>query len=93
MAMVATGEKWRELLVHMLGAGSHVPKKSHGFRNRFCAGIGSSDHNTMLEMERSGLVKAGQVINEGRDQMFYATVAGCQAMRLGKAATKRAMDK
>lgn len=82
-----------ELLIHMLGAGSHVRRNNHGYRNRFCAGIGSPDYVAMVEMESAGLVRAGQKINDGKDQYFFATLAGCEAAGLSKAAIKRAMER
>lgn len=94
MAMTTDKTKvWHDLLRHMLGAGSHYKKQQHGFRNRFCAGIGGPDYEEMLAMEDAGLVEAGVKINGGRDQFFSATVAGCEAIGLSKAAIKRAFEK
>lgn len=42
-------------------------------------------------MEKLGLVQAGKVINEGRDQYFHATLAGCRAIELHKAGITRAL--
>jgi hypothetical protein len=81
---------WKESLTHMLGAGSHIPKRQHGYRNQFCSTVGSEDHVSMLEMEVAGLVVKGQTIN-GDMQFFYATEAGCEAIGLSKAAIKRAL--
>jgi len=78
-------------LRHMLGAGFDRKKKQKGYRNHFCAGIGSKDHGDMLEMEKLGLVTKGSVLNEGRDQYFHATLAGCRAVELHKAGITRAL--
>lgn len=83
-------DRQREILVHMLGAGSHVRPFKHGYRNRFCAEIGSDDYRTLVELEAAGLVKAGYKINNDRDQYFSATLDGCKAIGLGAAAIKRA---
>lgn len=85
---------WRENLTHMLGAGSHIPKKQHGYRNHFCAvlSIRNKDYESMIEMIEAGLVFAGVTINFNECQYFHATVAGCQAIGLSKAAIKRAME-
>jgi hypothetical protein len=82
---------WQETLTHMLGAGSHIPKEQHGCRNQFCASLGSEDHMSMLQMEAVGLVVKGRRLN-GDMQFFYATEAGCKAIGLSKAATKRALE-
>jgi hypothetical protein len=82
---------WRENLIHMLGAGSHIPEEQHGCRNQFCASLGSEDHISMLQMEVAGFVVKGRRLN-GDMQFFYATKAGCEAVGLGKAAIKRALE-
>ena len=84
--------EWLDNLRHMLGATSGTPKKSHGYRNHFCVDVGYRDHATMQAMEAAGLVQAGRVMNEGRGRYYHATVAGCQAIGLSKAAIKRAFE-
>jgi hypothetical protein len=84
---------WRENLVHMLGAGSHIPKRQHGYRNYFCSSVGGKDYLVMLEMEVAGLVKYGKKINGSTCQYFYATEKGCEAIGLSKAAIRRAMER
>lgn len=79
---------WLDHLRHMLGADS----KSPGYRNHFCAEIGYTDHKSMMEMVTAGLVTTGQIINDGRDQYFHATLAGCKAIGLSNKATKRAFE-
>jgi len=76
----------------MLGAGSHVPQKKHGYRNHFAATIGGQEHGIMLSMEAAGLVSRGRTINGGGMEYFHATVDGCKAIGLGKAAIKRAFE-
>lgn len=85
-------QRHAEILTHMLGAGPDVAKKRHGYRNRFCAEVAGGDHATLSEMAAAGLVKAGRLINDGRDQYFHATIAGCEAIGLDRAAIKRAME-
>lgn len=84
--------KWLDLLRHTLGAGSHIKKRNQGYRNHFCAVIGSPDFNAFTAMVDRGFAEAGGTINGGRDQYFRATVAGCKLIRLSKAAIKRAFD-
>lgn len=85
------GPKNRELLIHMLGAGDHINRRSRGYRNYFCAEVGGPDHQAMVVMENAGLVRRGYTINDGRDQIFHATLEGCQAAGLSRAATKKAL--
>ena len=90
---VPVTDRHRKLLTHMLGVGSHIKKNQHGYRNYFCAGIGGDDFAAMKDMESLGLVVAGHIINDGRDQYFFATLKGCESIGLSKAAIKRAMEK
>ena len=90
--MTQVSATWIDHLRHMLGATSDTKKKNHGYRNRFCAEIGTEYHRDMLEMEAAGLVKSGCVINQGTCVYFHATIEGCKAAGLSKAATKRAME-
>lgn len=85
--------KHSEILIHMLGAGKHIPFRSRGFRNHFCAGIGSPDHDVLMEMESLGLVKAGCVINDGKDRYYHATREGAKAAGLTKSQIARAFEK
>lgn len=84
--------EWANKLRHMLGAGSEIPKANHGYRNRFCAEVGGPDHADLREMEAAGLVVAGGLINDGKGQFFHATLAGCKAIGLSRAAIKRALE-
>ena len=88
-------EKWLELLRHMLGASDPKRKTSHGYRNRFCAAIGSPDYVVLREMETAGLVKRTRFVATGSSaatMYFSATLAGCKAIQLGRAAIKRAFS-
>jgi hypothetical protein len=65
-------------LQHMLGADSRYKKKQWGFRNHFCATVGTPDDIELIEMEKNGLVKSG---NRIEDRVFYfATKAGAKAV-------------
>lgn len=81
----------QKLLTHMLGCGEHIPKRSRGYRNRFCAELGSDDHQHMLTMQLAGLVVDGCTINQGTMQYFHATRAGMEAIGLKGVALKRAL--
>ena len=76
----------------MLGAGPEKKKKQRGYRNHFCANIGSQYHTDMETMVELKLVTRGHKINQGRDQYYHATREGCEAIGLHKAAIKRALE-
>jgi len=84
---------WLDLLRHMLGANPERKKQFHGFRNYFCAEVGSEDFEAMQKMKEAGLVTEGQKINDGKDQYFFATLEGCKSIGLHKAAIKRAFGR
>ncbi|MBP6821522.1 MAG: hypothetical protein KA368_08265 [Acidobacteria bacterium] len=86
-------QKWIEDLRHMLGAVSNVKKSNWGYRNHYCAGVGSEDEASFTEMEKAGLVTRGRVINDGNSVFFHATEAGMDAIGLKPAQKKRAMEK
>jgi hypothetical protein len=83
---------WVELLRHTLGAGKHVRKSKHGYRNRFCACVGSDEDKAFHQMVAAGLAKKGSAINGGELVYYRATVEGCKAIGLSKAATNRAFQ-
>ncbi len=68
----------RELLQHTLGAGRRYLKKHWGFRNHFCASVGTVDDITLQEMEGLGLVKSGVDSDERR--FYHATKDGAIAI-------------
>jgi hypothetical protein len=43
-------------------------------------------------MEQAGLVRSGLFINGGKMRYFHATIEGCKAIGLSKAAIKRALE-
>ena len=69
-------ERRRDLLSHTLGAGGRNP----GYRNYYCAeingGPGYDVHQFLMAMVADGLMEAGRIINDGRDQYFHATKDG-----------------
>lgn len=81
-----------EILQHTLGARPDSPKGEHGYRNNFCAEIGSDDYRTCMELVENGLMLLGFKINEGRDQYFHASHEGCEAIGLSKKAIVRAFQ-
>lgn len=85
-------DEWAAILRHMLGAATGRPGAKPGYRNFYCAVIGDPKHDALLVMETNGLVKQGSRINGGRDQYFHATRKGCEYIRLGRTAIKRAMS-
>jgi len=89
---VGIDPRYAEILVHMLGAGSHVRKSLHGFRNRYCAELNGEAYQALIEMTAAGLAMPGPTINQGRDRYFFATREGCEAIGLSKAAIQRAME-
>jgi hypothetical protein len=73
-----------DVLRHMLGnhkSASLTP----GWRNYFCAGMSGEDHDTLLRLEKKGLVRRGPRINEGTNQYWFATPEGielgCQTIK------------
>jgi len=92
MSTFVLTEAHEGILRHMLGAGSDVPKKTWGYRNRYCTGLNSGPHKLLLEMQEAGLVKPGAVINQGKVQVFYATREGCLAIGFKAAQIKRALE-
>ena len=78
MTSIGVSDEHRYILEHMLGAGSARP----GYRNHFCTSLSSSDYALLAEMACLGLVEAGRIINDGRDQFFHATDAGYAAVGL-----------
>ena len=90
-AIITTAD--RLYLTHMLGAESHIPKKQWGFRNYYCAGVGTDDESNLTAMVKAGLVVRGRTINDGDSVYFHATVAGMDAIGLTKAQKANAMKK
>lgn len=91
--VIAYPEKWLGLLRHMLGASDPKRKTSHGYRNMFFAIVGSADYMVLLKMETAGLVKRGRTMPESESAYyFHATLLGCKAIQLGRAAIKRAFS-
>lgn len=64
-------------LRHMLGVGSHIPKKQWGYRNYFNAGEGHFDMPSLKRLEAAGLVFRGR-----RPEYWHATEAGYAAIGL-----------
>lgn len=61
-------------LRHMLGVGSHIPKRDWGYRNYFNAGAG---HHDMPSIER---LVANGLAEEYRPNYYRATEAGMRAI-------------
>ena len=78
-------------LQHMLGVRSHVHKRDWGFRNYYCASIGSKQEQELLHLVQVGFVMEGY-----RDEInvfFHATELGCFAAGLSNLQTKRALGR
>ena len=88
----AIKQEYLDHLRHMLGCTESTPKKSHGYRNRFCAAVGTEYHRDMTEMEKAGLVHSGCVINQGTCVYYHATLEGCKAINMSRSQIKRAME-
>lgn len=71
-------DKQRQLLQHMLGADSRYRKKQWGFRNHFCASIGSPDDDILIELNQSDLVSPG--IKTETLVFYHATQLGAEAI-------------
>lgn len=77
----------KEIIRHAIGVGGGDP----GYRNHCCAEVGAEDYQRLKIMEEKGLVREGRKINEGRDQYFHVTLAGCEFAAISRRATVRAM--
>jgi hypothetical protein len=71
-------KRQREILQHMLGAGSSFNKKQWGFQNHFACHSGGGDFNLLCKLERKGLVKSSGSSNGLT--CFYATREGALAI-------------
>ena len=81
-----------DLLRHAVGVRLGNPRASHGLRNYFCATVGFDVAASWEQLVELGLAVRGPFINDGRHQYYHVTRAGCRAIRLSKAATKRALE-
>lgn len=75
-----------EILRHMLGVGSHIPKKQWAYRNYFNAEDGHGDMPSLLRLQADGLVL------KGRPGYWHASEAGCRAIGLNERQIKKAME-
>ena len=85
-------QEWEHILKHTLGAGELHDKRNRGYRNRYCTNVGDRTHKTLIEMSENSLMSQGDLINDGKSQMFYATVDGCKYINLTEKETKRALE-
>jgi len=70
--------RWMDLILHATGTERSVPKSQRGYRNYYCADIGSLEFEDCCEMVRRGLMVAGRWINNRKDRVFHATRKGCE---------------
>ena len=84
--------EWKRLLRHTLGAGEHIAKYKHGYRNYFLASIGSDTEAHFECMVQAGYAERGSTENNGESRYYRATVEGCKFIGLSKAATKKAFE-
>lgn len=75
-------ERETEILRHAVGYDSRTP----GFRNYFCASLGSEDHDVCYHLAMIGLMDIGPAINGGRDQYFFVNQEGGEALELDEKA-------
>lgn len=69
----------KENIIHMTGAGRHIPTANRGHRNQLCATIGSHDHKVMMEAVRMELctVRLANPQLVPNSDYFFATREGC----------------
>lgn len=79
-----TTHESQELLQHALGIQSNVSRSSWGYRNNFCAEIGSDHDQAWLQFVEQGLATRGCTINKGQDVYYHVTAKGCLAAGLSK---------
>jgi len=90
--ILAKFNKLRSYLMHMLGAESHIKESQWGYRNYYCAGVGSKDEQDLMKLAEIGLVRRGFTINEGEDVYFFATEKGMDAIGLTSKQKARALE-
>lgn len=86
---MSAAERWIEDmddLRHAVGMVSNARPSKWGYRNYYNASL---DHAGMLRMEALGFVTRGR--SAGESVNFYVTEAGCKAIGLPAAATRRAL--
>lgn len=83
-----------DLLRHMLGVGSHIPKNSWGYRNYFASAREGKDYEGLKRLEAHNLVRCYDVNPDIFKETigFSATLAGCHAIGLKPAQIKRAFQ-
>ena len=64
--------------IHILSHSLGLNYNNHPTRNSFCAGVdpGNADTADCRRLVDLGLMRAGKVINDGRDQYFHVTDFG-----------------
>lgn len=82
----------RDLLRHTLGVHSGIKPRDYGYRNRFQATVGSDNYQALTELVTLGLMIKGGTANEGRQQWFHATEAGCRALDFNAKQIANAME-
>ena len=75
-------------LRHMVGMGRHIRRGSWGYRNHYAASGDATP--AMLRLLAAGFVVQGG--EYGESHFYHATAAGCAAIGMSKAATKRALS-
>jgi hypothetical protein len=86
VATLAPGDV--EKLQHMLGATEHFVRSKWGWRNHYCCGV--QDRAAMHRLVDAGLAREGNALLSS--VYFHATPAGCQAVGIGAAGTRLAME-
>lgn len=71
-------DEQEQILRHTLGADSRYKKSQWGFRNHFCAGMHSPQHEILRNLEASGYMVSGRV--DGNNVFYHATELACKAL-------------
>lgn len=77
-------------LRHMLGADSRYKKSQWGFRNHYCSSLSGNDYESMIRMEKQGLVKRG--IQQENSIFFHAKEEGCKAIGFNSRQIKKTFE-
>lgn len=85
--MSELSENELEILRHMVGAKSHIPKRNWGYRNYFAAS--DCQKNDLKNLLSDGLITEGK--KRGDLTFYFCTKLGCEAIGPSKAATQRAL--
>ena len=82
---------YENIIRQALGCHAQRPKSQWGFRNHYCAGVGTEGHNTCKEMLRLSYLEPFGFTTDGGSQYFRVTLRGMVNLGLGEEIISRAL--